>query len=239
MKKILLSLLTSSLLTTAVYADTIGVEAGVAYWNSSLSGNIAYNKQNVELDKDLGLDSDTKSNYFWAIIEHPLPIIPNIKIEQTNFSTEGNTSSNINFYGTNYTSNEKTELVLDQTDFKLYYELLDNWVNIDAGFNFKKLDGHLKVGNDIESIDAIIPMLYLKGKFDLPFSGFSIEADLNYASYSGSKVFDFKAGALYETSIGFGATLGYKKQKLVLDDIDKFDADMTIDGLYLGVFYHF
>ena len=239
MKKILLSLITSTLVSTAVYADIIGLEAGAAYWNTSVSGDITYKGENVGLDKDLGLDSDITSNYYWAIVEHPIPIIPNIKIEQTNFSSKGNASSNINFYGNNYNSNEKTDLVLDQTDLKLYYELLDNWVNIDAGFNIKRLDGHLKVGNDIENIDAIIPMLYLKAKLDIPFTGFSLESDLNYASYSGSKVYDFKAGAVYETDIGLGATLGYKKQKLVLDDIDDFDADMTIDGLYLGVFYHF
>lgn len=241
MKKIFLSTLATTIFSISALADFIGFEAGAAYWNSSIDGNIQKGGLSaLDLNNTLGLNKKTSSNYFWAIIEHPLPMIPNLKIERTNFSVSGKAKISQSFNGKNFTANENTVLKLNQTDFKVYYEILDNWVNLDAGFNFKVLDGSLKVGALVnEEINVVVPMIYLKGKFDLPFTGLSAEADLNYISYSGSKFQDIKVGLVYESSIGLGATLGYKMQNLVLDDIKDYDAELNIKGVYFGAFYHF
>ncbi|NQY20119.1 MAG: TIGR04219 family outer membrane beta-barrel protein [Campylobacteraceae bacterium] len=241
MRKILLSTLAAAVLTTSAFADFIGFEAGAAYWNSSIDGKIQKGSgSDLDLKNTLGLDDKTSSNYFWAIIEHPIPIIPNLKIERTNFTVDGNAKVTQSFNGKTFSANADSELTLNQTDFKIYYEILDNWVNVDAGFNFKLIDGNLSVGPLVnEDIEIIVPMLYLKGKFDLPFSGLSAEADLNYIAFNGTKMQDIKVGLLYETSIGFGATLGYKMQNIVLDDIKDYDAELNINGVYFGAFYHF
>lgn len=240
MKRLLLSIILTTTFTTSAFSDFIGFEAGAAYWNSSINGNIQKgNQTHLDLNNTLGLNDHDSSNYFWAIIEHPLPLLPNFKIERTNFSVSGKTNLNGSFNGNSFVINKESKLILNQTDFKFYYEILDNWVNADIGLNFKKIDGSLEIDTLKEDISAIIPMLYLKTKFDLPFTGLSAEADLNYISYSGSKYKDFKAGLVYETDIGFGATIGYKIQNLLIEDIDGFDAKLDIKGIYFGAFYHF
>ena len=48
-----------------------------------------------------------------------------------------------------------------------------------------------------------------------------------------------KAGVVYETTFGLGATLGIRQEKLTLDDIDGVYGDVNIEGIYAGVFFHF
>lgn len=242
MKKILLSSILAAALATSINADTIGLEAGAAFWNASASGDVEMTKTGdtkFDLTDNLGLDDNVGANFLWAVIEHPIPLIPNLKIEKTSFSVDSKTLNAGTFAGNAISTNAKSELVLNQTDFKIYYELLDNWVNLDAGINIKILDGSVTLDTTKEDISAPIPMLYAKAKFELPFSGFALEADISTISFSGSSFTDAKAALLYETSFGLGATIGYKKQTLNLDDISDYNAELNISGMYAGMYYHF
>lgn len=243
MKKILISSLLAATLATSINADTFGFDAGAAFWNASAAGDIQYKSgAKFDLADNLGLDDSVPANFLWATIEHPIPLIPNLKIEKTSFSVDSKVTTVAGtgqFSGITATTNDKSELVLNQTDFKLYYELLDNWVNLDAGFNIKMIDGSFSIANETENISAPIPMLYAKAKFELPFSGFALETDISYLGFDGSSFSDMKAALLYETSFGLGATLGYKKQTLSLDDVSDYNAELTISGIYAGAFYHF
>jgi len=184
-----------------------------------------------------------------AYIDHPLPLLPNFKIQKTNYSdnASGTLNKNVTFDKKNFTINEKVSsaITLDQIDFIPYWRILDNWVNFDIGLNIKAIDGNVKVSakntNKNADIDynVVLPMLYTKARFDLPLTGLSLEADASYIAYSGNKFSDIKAGIVYETSIGLGATLGYRQQNITLDDIDDAYGDLTIKGAYAGLFYHF
>lgn len=243
MKKILISSLLAASLATSISADTIGLETGASFWNAGASGDIQYKTgSKFDLADNLGLDDNVAANFLWVAIEHPIPLIPNIKIEKTSFSVDSKVttvSGSGQFSGITATTNDKSELTLNQTDFKLYYELLDNWVNLDAGLNIKIIDGSFSIANEKQDISAPIPMLYAKAKIELPFSGFAFEADISYLGLGDSSFTDTKAGLLYETTYGLGATLGYKQQKLSLDDVSDYNAELTISGIYAGVFYHF
>jgi len=111
--------------------------------------------------------------------------------------------------------------------------------------NFKVLDGNIKISDSTatlatnKDVSAIIPMLYGKARFDMPFTGLSVEADANYIGFSGSSFTDMKAGIVYETSYGLGVTAGYRIQNITIDDIDDTNSDMDIKGIYAGLFYHF
>lgn len=82
-------------------------------------------------------------------------------------------------------------------------------------------------------------MVYAKAKFDLPFSGLFLESDISYVTYKDSEFYYFKAVLLYETSFGLGTTLGYRSEKLQLDDISDINSNIDIKGAYAGVYYHF
>jgi outer membrane protein len=248
MKKLLLCATTALTFVTTINADTIGAEVGYAAWNTSLSGNIQKGTGTFDFENDLGYGSNEVNGFMWAYIDHPLPFLPNIKIQKTNYSdsASGTINANVTFDNQNFTASDTvtSSLTLDQFDIIPYWRILDNWVNFDIGLNIKSIDGNIQVddssGNHANhDFSVILPMLYTKARVDLPFTGLSIEADLSYIGYSGNKFSDIKAGVVYETTFGLGATAGYRQQNVTLDDIDNTYGDLNIKGPYAGLFYHF
>jgi outer membrane protein len=245
--KLLMSALTSTILVGSVNADFLGAEAGYALWSPSLTGTINKSGANIDFEEDLGFGSKQNNSFMWAYLDHPIPLLPNIKIQQTNYedSSNGKFTKSLNFAGKSYSAsaNSKTTFQLNQTDLIAYWRILDNWVNFDIGFNLKNLDGKIKIESanqtTDESFDAIVPMAYAKARFDLPFSGLSVEADISTIAFSGNKITDIKAGLSYDIAFGIGAVAGLRTQSLVLEDIQSVDADISISGIYAGLYYHF
>lgn len=244
MKKNIVLLSLSAVFALSASADTFGFEMGAAAWAAKNSGNIEYKSagNDIGLSKDLGYD-DLNTNFIWASFEHPIPLIPNIKIQHTKIEDSSSKVSNVTFDNKNFSGNVSSNLQLNQTDFIAYYELLDNWLNLDVGINGKFIDASVSVKDSTQTsskdLQYIIPMIYAKARFDLPFSGLSLETDLSYISYEDSEFYDFKGGLLYETSFGLGATAGYRMEKLQLDDISDVNSNIDIKGAYAGLFYHF
>ena len=239
-KKILLSLATT--LAINLYADTIGFEAGAAYWGAKTSGNVQYKGSSIDLEKDLGY-GDLNTNFLWASFEHPVPLIPNLKIQHTTIDEASSKNANVTFNNNVYSGTVSSNIKLNQTDFIIYYELLDNWVNFDFGINGKYLDASVDMNDSTNSsskdLAYVIPMVYAKAKFDLPFSGLSVETDVSYIGYDANNFYDLKGGVSYETSFGLGATVGYRYEKLELDDLSDVYSDIEISGAYAGLYYHF
>jgi len=247
MKKILLSTAVALTLASSLNADFIGAEIGVAAWVPSLSGDIKKGADSIDFEKDLGYENSDSNNFIWAYIDHPVPLIPNLKIQQTNYSTSSNGTMNkeATFAGETFTASASVDssVTLNQFDIIPYWRILDNWVNLDIGFNFKTIYGNITIesssANANEDFNVVLPMLYTKARFDLPFSGLSAEADMSYIAFDGNKFSDIKAGIVYEAPMGLGATLGYRQQHITLDDIDDIYGTLDINGAYIGVFYHF
>ncbi|MDX9744415.1 MAG: TIGR04219 family outer membrane beta-barrel protein [Arcobacteraceae bacterium] len=247
MKKIVLSSVVALMMSTSLSADFLGAEAGVAFWNTKVDGNIKKGTDSIDLQKDLGYGNSQTNNFFYASFDHPIPLLPNIKVQQTNFSDDasGNITRNLTFAGQSFGASLPTtsSLTLKQTDIIPYWRILDNWVNFDIGLNIRNIAGNIKIDSALQHVDedfnVIIPMAYAKARFDLPFSGLSVEADGSYIGFDGSSVTDIKGGVVYETPFGLGATLGYRKQNITLDDIDSTYGDINVKGIYGGVFLHF
>lgn len=245
MKRLLLSATVALALATSANADFIGAEVGYAAWNSSLTGDIRKGNDTIDFEKDLGYGSSEQNGFMWAYIDHPLPLLPNLKIQKTNFSDSatGTIRTPATFNGTPLAAvSATTSITLNQVDVIPYWRILDNWVNLDIGLNIKAIEGSIEIkANNTARTDfsVILPMLYGKARFDLPFSGLSVEADISYVGYSGNKFSDIKAGVVYETSFGLGATVGYRQQNITLDDIDDTYGELNIEGAYAGLFYHF
>jgi outer membrane protein len=247
MKKILLSTTLALTLTTSLSADVLGGEVGYAAWGTKLTGNVTKGVGTLDFEKDLGYGNNETNGFMWAYIDHPLPILPNLKIQKTNFSdnASGTINANVTFDGKTFSASDSvtSSITLDQIDVIPYWRILDNWVNFDIGLNIKAIDGNIQVDSSTqhanEDFSVVLPMLYTKARFDLPLSGLSIEADASYIAYSGNKFSDIKAGIVYETTIGLGATAGYRTQSITLDDIDDTYGTLDIKGAYAGIFYHF
>ena len=124
----------------------------------------------------------------------------------------------------------------------MYYEILDNWINVDVGLSLREYDGGVALKTSAldqsENIDFSLPLIYVKARVDLPFTGFFVDAEMSTISYDDEELTDTQFGVGYETSVGFGAKLGYKTFSLKIDE-KPLKADFEFSGSYLSVFYHF
>ncbi len=227
-----------ALVSSAASADFLGLYVGGGSWNHDPSGDFSSTdagSTNIDMNTDLGFGSKSET-YMWAAFDHPIPLLPNIRLEKTSLSQSGSMGGSASFNGVPVTGS--SGITLDSTDAILYYRLLDNWVNVDLGLNMRKIDGDFTVGSQSVAISESVPMLYIAAQFDLPFSGFSIGADINTVSYSGNKYNDIRLRALYEMGM-IGFEVGTRTTTLVLDDVDGINADLSFSGLMLGAFLHF
>lgn len=233
-------------------ADFIGFRVGASAWNQNYEGTVQSGPDTVDIQNQLGLDDET-NNSFYISFEHPIPLIPNVKLARTemdikedNIITEDFFFDGIPFKAGNLVT---TDSDLTHTDLTLYYELLDNWVSLDLGITLRQFDEGISLsysrdtdGRTVsarEEIDELLPLLYIAVKFDLPLTGLYAGGDVNAITYDGNSLIDYKINIGYETSFGLGAELGFRSFELDYEDSRTEKADITVDGGYASIFYHF
>ena len=241
------TLLLATILTTFSQADFIGGEMNIGYYNHAPSGTLQYQGNVIDV-KDTLKWKDEGDMFAKIYIEHPLPIIPNIKLGYSEFghTGAGTLNQSFDFGGTTYAANSNVESVFDlkMYDLTLYYEILDNWVNIDVGVNVKYVDGSISIKDDTILSEATdfqvpIPMLYAKARFDVPTTDLSFQVEGNYITYDGHTLYDAEAGVRYTLALGLGLEAGYKTMKLELDDIDDLSMQSDFSGAYAKVVWDF
>ena len=141
MKKVLAL---ATLMTSFSMADVIGGEINLGYYNHAPSGTVQYQGDVLDIQDTLKW-SDEADMFAKIYFEHPVPLIPNIKFGYTDFghTGAGQVTQAFNFAGQAYNvnSNIDSKLDLKMYDLALYYEILDNWLNVDVGLNIKYVDG--------------------------------------------------------------------------------------------------
>lgn len=231
-------------ISSAAQADFVGLNIGTNHWMPDVSGSFSSdNNSSIKLEDDLGF-SDHTSTSLNISIEHPIPGLPNLKY--SGYDLDASSSSNvgnITFDGQPYSGNVSSTLDLSHNDIVLYYELLDNWINLDLGLDFKMFDGKISINDTTNSssidIDETIPMLYLSARFDLPLSGFYVGANIQQLSIGDNSSEDSTLLIGYESKIGLGIEGGIKSFSLELDDADNLNTNLEYDGLYLNGYFHF
>ena len=231
-------------------ADFIGLQIGGGGWNHDPSGDFRYksgaSSVSADLDTDLHM-TDKTEGYYYISFEHPVPLLPNVRLMGTKLENSGSglLSKEFVFNGVTYpvSDNVTSTLNLNQPDLTLYWELLDNVVSLDFGFNIKNVDGEATIvsasaGTNSSTFSQTIPMLYLMAGIS-PWEGIFIGAEGSMVKYSGSTISDFTAKVSYTTSFMLGVEAGYRKQVYTLDDLDDAYADMEFSGHFLGVFFKF
>ena len=198
----------------AANADTIGFVVGAGSWSQDASGDLGTNVVSTT-----PFSKGDSATMVWAAVEHPVPLLPNVR-----FATTPVDSSN----------SSGDSLKMDQTDLTLYYEILDNWINLDLGLTGRKVDGKITASSVSDDFNVTIPMVYARAQFDVPITGLSVGALVNTVG-----VFkDVSFYVAYETGIGFGVELGQRKQTIDLDESDV-KSSLENSGTYLAAFYHF
>lgn len=236
----LFAALTLALPLTAT-AGLTGASVGVGVWNQVPSGYVESNGDRADLEDDLDMDSEV--GYFvWADLRHPVPLLPRLKLKHTPVNFEGEGNSTFDFAGEEFTGENESEITLDQTDFIIYWSPWSLFVDLDIGLNVKYIDGEIDVESEGErervTFDGPLPLVYARTEARLPGTGLFGGGEVSYLSFDGNRIVDMTLSAGYRTGIGLASIAiegGYKYQNIRLDSFDDMDADLTIDGPYMGV----
>lgn len=239
MRKLILAIGGSLVIAAPVAtADVVGLGANVSYWDSDLSGEAGTNNDVVDVENDLDLESDTNANLS-AYIEHPVPLLPNVRLNYTRIEQSGRGELSTGFDEIPNGVEVDSDLDLSQFDVTLYYEVLDNWANLDLGVTARDLDGELVVreqaiGGQVSKtkVDGVIPMGYLAARFDLPFTGVSVGGEANLISFDGDSVYDYNAYGQYELSL-LQLRAGYRQISIDYEDSDD-RLDIELGGPFVS-----
>ena len=233
-----LKLLTTTLvalgLSSFSHADFIGAKADLSYWNFN-----GYSQTAEQLPTTVGSQYDLKRQgtvQLSVAFEHPIPLLPNAKLKYVNLDSASDSNP---WY--------RTDIELSQTDYILYYELLDNIVSADLGLGVANLKGDVQqqTGLAIQhyDIDDYMPLIYAQAGVKLPFTGLSARAEAVYASLDDTSIQDIQAELQYNfvesLVVNLGAKIGYRQMLIETEDKQSPDLKMKFKGPYLGLDIHF
>lgn len=254
MKKIFLAVTTAALLTSAAQADFVRVEMGVGGWQSKPDNtNTATYATNGLVSGTYTTNAKSKSDmYAWMFIKHPIPIVPNVRLEYTSIEDKGSASGTFEDFNT---PGAPSTIKMKQYDAILYYNLLDNlmWTTVDLGLDAKILDTTVEAqgvniygvgtGNYTKSKTIGVPLVYARARVQVPATGLGFEGDLKYVTYSGSTVTDARIKADYTFDLDVikpGIEIGYRYQNFDLESSDKkTKVKLKYSGVYAGLMVRF
>jgi len=215
MKKHLLSLCLPLVLACSSFsanaAVLLGLDAGVYVWQAETTGTAG--TQNTA-----GLEADNNVAYF--AFEHPIPFIPNVKMQTTDMAV-GTGASLVD---------------LTHTDSILYYEILDNFVSVDVGIAQRDFDGGY---DSIAMTDSVI-MFYAAAEVEIPVTGLSAGMEVSKdIGADDNEINDVKIRVRYKILGGLGVELGQRTVTMNLKEAPQNTTDLEFDGTYLAVTYTF
>ncbi|MDH5181489.1 MAG: TIGR04219 family outer membrane beta-barrel protein [Gammaproteobacteria bacterium] len=228
-------------------ADFIGIKVGGGIWDHDVSGTVRYiDLVNVDLKNDLKL-ADEQDTFVYAVFEHPVPLIPNVKVSKSGLSTSGSgvVSTPFSYGGTTYNVSESisSKLVLDHQDVTAYFQILDNIVSLDIGITAKMLDGYVSITRSgVTSrnvISGTIPMIYGAVGVTIPLSGIYVGVEGSSLNIGDNEISDITAKVVYKSALPFGIEGGIRDVSIKLDGLDAVTASMTFSGPFINLFLHF
>ncbi|MFM2477541.1 TIGR04219 family outer membrane beta-barrel protein [Celerinatantimonas sp. MCCC 1A17872] len=214
--------------STVAQADTLGLHAGVDFWNTTHNGE-SVKKDGTTYHPDY--DTNIRPGFYVAF-EHPIPMVPNVMLRYQDLDTDGSSG------GTHITSDQQ------MYDGVFYYQLFDNTAfGLDYGLNIKHFEGTIHGAGSSKDYTKTIPTVYLAANVNLPMTGVQIFGNTSLMHFDGDHVADTEVGISYDvlpmvvTDLQLRA--GYRILDMDLDDADGMDLKQTAQGWFMGVGLHF
>ncbi|WP_456480737.1 TIGR04219 family outer membrane beta-barrel protein [Nautilia sp.] len=236
MKKLLSIALITAGLAGVASADLLSLSAGAGYEQQDISGYVKlnntvnyFNNASAETDGNnntgnFGL-SDEKNPYVWVKFIHPVPIIPNIKLQYTKYDSSGKSnyvSGNVKIFGDVSIPTALTNVVTSQTinsyDLTFFYEFKPVVADIEAGFGLDYWQGNTKISGDNavlvgstvtstgtktnidEDWSVILPYLYAHVE-TMKIFGVSFIGDVKWAKAGDNHHYDYQGAVKYTIDI--------------------------------------
>lgn len=246
MRKFLLLLL-GMVIVNPAFADFLGARLSGGIFDYSVSGTVRDdpNPANTfDVKNDLGWKDD-KVAMGYLYIEHPVPFIPNIRLGVTSLKVggTGKVTGSFTYGGQTFTTSDTVESNLDlsHTELALYYQVIDTFVDVDLGLNFKFFTGSATLVDKTNPATATtdykqtVPMLYGAVSIPIPGTGFKLAGDLSTVSYSKNTMTDYMVRVRYETSFMLGVELGYRSLHIDYKNTGANEyANLDVKGPYLS-----
>lgn len=250
MKKVLSTLACTALFTSAAMADITRVEMGAGAWMQTPKGSATYTDGGAD-GSYTSSEKDNTETYVWALIKHPVPVLPNLRLEYVSMEDSGVASGQFKDFDITAAS---TTLSYDMKQYDIipYYNILDNtaWITLDLGLDIKIVDASYTAAPSApftgysDSVMFAVPLLYARTRVEIPATNIGLEADVKYVTTGDSTVYDVRAKVDY--TLDFVPVLqpalevGYRVQKIDIDE-SGVDAKLDIDfsGIYAGLMLRF
>ncbi|MCT7942366.1 TIGR04219 family outer membrane beta-barrel protein [Shewanella holmiensis] len=237
--------------SSAQAATVMGFKVGGDIWNTDASGTF-------NADSNAGNATGPAQNYdygsktqgsVWLAIEHPIPLVPNLKIRENRLEASGSKDSSDFYYNqVNFTGASTVYNDLSNTDFVLYYEILDNdLVALDLGAAYKQMHGSLRVDGFTGSgltgtatqrdIDSGVVMAYGSAQVGVPGLGLFAFADV-MLGLDESGVHDYSAGLGWQfdgVALDTLVRVGYRDFNFDVNGFSDTTQDMQFKGAFAGV----
>lgn len=206
-----------------------GVYGEAQYWFAETSGGYGAS----ESLSNYNFDDDNQLRLSVAL-HHPLPLIPNIRIETQDMKT------------TSWLADGATrELDLSHDSALLYYTFFDNsLVRLHAGVAAKRFNGYVSdaYGNGWD-LSETIPTAYGLVGVGLPFTGLSAYVRGHALAIDSSSLQDLEVALQYrifDTLLLDGSIqVGYRYFNLELDNVAGLYSDVEFKGPFVGFQLHF
>lgn len=194
----------------------LGFDAGVYVWQASTTGTAG------ALDAS-GLEEDNNVAYF--AFEHPIPLVPNLKIQTTDMAVTASATDSID---------------LSHTDSILYYEILDNFISVDVGLTSRAFDGGYVIGGASTAMTDTSILLYASAEVIVPVTGLSVGMEVHKDfGADDNEISDVKVRVRYEILGGLGVELGQRTVTMTLKESVPNTSSLEFDGTYLALTYTF
>lgn len=250
MKKVLSTLACTALFTFAAMADITRVEMGAGAWMQTPKGSATYTDGGAD-GSYTSSEKDNSEIYIWALIKHPVPVLPNLRLEYVSIEDSGIARGQFKDFDITAAS---TTLSYDMKQYDIipYYNILDNtaWITLDLGLDIKIVDASYTAAPSApftgysDSVIFAVPLLYVRGRVEIPATNIGLEADVKYVTTGDSTVYDVRAKVDYTLDfvpvVQPALEVGYRVQKIDIDE-SGLDAKLDIDfsGIYAGLMLRF
>jgi outer membrane protein len=250
MKKVFYSLTCTALIASSVMADFTRVEMGAGAWMQTPKGDASYTDGGAD-GSYTSSEKDSTETYVWALIKHPVPILPNLRLEYVSIEDSGVASGTFKDFDIGAAT---TTLSYDMKQYDIipYYNILDNtaWITLDMGLDIKIVDASYTAAPSApftgysDSVTFAVPLLYARTRVEIPATNIGLEADVKYVTTGDSTVYDVRAKVDYTLDfipvVQPALEVGYRVQKIDIDE-SGVDAKLDIDfsGIYAGLMLRF
>ena len=252
MKKILTTLACGAILAATANADMARVEMGVGAWKQTPSGIMSYTEAGLLTGDYTSDEKETTEGYVWMLIKHPIPVLPNIRLEYVSLEDSGIVEGKFKDFEVPGGLTTTLNYDMKQYDIIPYYNILDNtgWMTLDLGLDIKIVDTSYVVApvvgytGDDGSETIVIPLVYVRGRVEIPSTDIGLEADIKYITTGDATVYDIRAKIDYTLSfipvVQPAIEVGYRAQKMDIAEGDSgAKMDMKYEGVYAGLMVRF